>query len=142
MKIRITSKEYNPLLKRKEVAFEVEHRETGGTPSRFEVRKRLAASLKKDPELVYVKKMETKTGRMIAFGEANAYDSIEQAKLVEPEHIIARNKPPEKQEKEKPEKPEKPKEQKKEEKPEETGESGESKEPEKREELREEKEES
>jgi len=108
MNVKITSEEYNPLLKRKEVAFEVEHRETGGTPSRFEVRKRLAALLKIDPELVYVKKMETKTGTMIAVGEANAYDSIEQAKLIEPEHIIARNTPQEKQEK--PEEPEKPKE--------------------------------
>jgi len=99
MEVRITSEEYNPLLKRKEVAFEVEHRETGGTPSRFEVGKRLAALLKIDPELVYVKRMKTKTGTMIAVGEANAYDSIEQAKLVEPKHIIARNTPPEKQEK-------------------------------------------
>jgi len=109
MNIRITSEEYNPLLKRKEVAFEVEHGETGGTPSRFEVRKQLAVSLKIDPELVYVKKMKTKTGTMIAVGEANAYDSMEQAKLVEPEHIIARNAPPEKQEK-----PEEPKEEKEE----------------------------
>ena len=112
MKVRITSEEYNPLLKRKEVAFEVEHGETGGTPSRFEVRKQLAVSLKIDPELVYVKKMKTKTGTMIAVGEANAYDSIEQAKLVEPEHIIARNTPPEKQEK--PKEPEEPKEEKEE----------------------------
>jgi len=111
MKVRITSEDYNPLLKRKEVAFEVEHRETGGTPSRLEARKMLAALLKIDPELVYVKKMETKTGTMIAVGEANAYDSIEQVKLVEPEHIVARNKPPEKEEKpEKQEKPEEPEE--------------------------------
>jgi small subunit ribosomal protein S24e len=118
MNVRITSEEYNPLLKRKEVAFEVEHKETGGTPSRLEVRKKLATLLKADFELVYVKKMETKTGTMIAVGEANAYDSIEQAKLVEPKHIIARNTPPEKQEKpEKSEKPEKPEEpEKKEEK--------------------------
>jgi len=109
MEVRITSEQYNPLLKRKEVAFEVEHRETGGTPPRFEARKRLAALLKIDPELVYIKRMKTKTGTMIAVGEANAYDSIEQAKLVESEHIIARNAPPEKQEK-----PEKPKEEKEE----------------------------
>jgi small subunit ribosomal protein S24e len=110
MNVRITFEEYNPLLKRKEVAFEVEHKETGGTPSRLEVRKKLATLLKADLELVYVKKMKTKTGTMIAVGEANAYDSIEQAKLVEPKHIIARNTPPEKQEK--PEEPEKPEEKK------------------------------
>ena len=98
MEVRITSEEYNPLLKRREVAFEVEHTETRGTPPRFEVRKRLASLLKTDLELVYVKKVETKRGAMVAFGEANAYDSIEQAKLVEPEHIVARNMPLEKKE--------------------------------------------
>jgi len=94
MKVKITSEEYNPLLKRREVAFEVEHTETKGTPPRFEVRKSLASLLKTDLELVYVKRVETKRGAMVAVGEANAYDSIEQAKLVEPEHIAARNMPP------------------------------------------------
>ena len=93
MKVKIISKEYNPLLKRKEVTFKVEHTETGGTPHRFEARKQLATLLKTDLELVYVKKMETKTGTMTAFGEANTYDSIEQAKIVEPKHIVARNVP-------------------------------------------------
>ncbi len=94
MKVKIVSQEYNPLLKRKEIVFKVEHAETGGTPPRFEVRKKLASKLKTKLELVYVKKMETKTGTMIAVGEANAYDSVEQAKLLEPEHIVARNVPP------------------------------------------------
>jgi small subunit ribosomal protein S24e len=94
MKVKIVSEEYNPLLKRKEVTFKVEHAETGGTPPRFEVRKQLATLLKTDLEVVYVKKMETKTGIMTAVGEANAYDSVEQAKLVEPKHIVARNVPP------------------------------------------------
>jgi len=115
MKVKIISKEYHPLLKRKEVTFKVEHAETGGTPHRFEVRKQLATLLKTDLELVYVKKMETKTGTMTAVGEANAYDSIEQAKLVEPKHIVARNVPPKPPEKaETPEKPEEPKEKKEE----------------------------
>ena len=102
MKLKIVSKEQNPLMKRKEVTFSVEHAQTGGTPTRVEVRKQLATLLKTDLDLVYVKQLETKTGTMVAVGEANAYDSVEQAKLVEPEHIIARNAIPE----EKPEEPE------------------------------------
>jgi len=98
MKLKIVSKEQNPLLKRKEVTFSVEHAQTGGTPTRVEVRKQLATLLKTDLELVYVKHVETKTGTMVAIGEANAYDSIEQAKLMEPKHIIARNATPEKPE--------------------------------------------
>ncbi len=96
MKIKIISQEQNPLLKRREITFEVEHKETRGTPSRLEVREELASKLKRDAELVYVKKMETRTGTMTAVGEATAYDSVEQAKLVEPEYIIVRNIPPEK----------------------------------------------
>lgn len=122
MKIKITSQQHNPLLKRKEIIFEVDHEETKGTPSRFEIRKKLAEKLKANIELLYVRKVETKTGTMLAAGEANLYDSPEQVKLVEPEHIITRNTPPEKPE-EKPEaataepleKPEKPAEEPKEE---------------------------
>jgi len=107
MKVKIISKEYHPLLKRKEVTFKVEHTETRGTPPRFEVRKQLASLLKTDLELVYVKRMETKRGTMTAVGEANAYDSVEQAKLVEPKHIVARNVPPKQpEESQAPEKPE------------------------------------
>lgn len=101
MKVKIVSKEYNPLLKRKEIVFEIEHAENGGTPPRFEVREKIASKLKTKVELVYVSRMETKTGTRTAVGEANAYDSVEQAKSLEPEHIVARNAPPEKQEEEK-----------------------------------------
>jgi len=96
MKIKVTSQQYNPLLKRKEIVFEVKHEETKGTPSRLEIRKKLAETLKTNVELLYIKRVETKTGTMLAAGEANLYDSPEQVKLVEPEHIITRNVPPEK----------------------------------------------
>ncbi|MEM2988177.1 MAG: 30S ribosomal protein S24e [Candidatus Bathyarchaeia archaeon] len=96
MKIKIISKKYNPLLKRNEIIFQVEHEQTRGTPPRLEVKKALAETLKTDPNLVFVKKMETKTGTMTALGNANAYETLEQARLVEPDYIIKRNQPPEK----------------------------------------------
>ena len=101
MKLNIVSKEQNPLMKRRDVTFSIEHAQTGGTPSRAEVRKQLASLLKTDVNLVYVKQLETKTGSMIAIGEANAYDSLKQAELVEPKHIIARNAIPEEKPEEK-----------------------------------------
>jgi len=104
LKIKILSQKYNPLLKRKEVVFEVDHNQEGQTLPRLELRKHLANMLKIKVELVFVEKEETKTGTMTAIGKANTYESPEQAKLVEPEHIIIRNIPPEK-----PTKPEKPK---------------------------------
>ncbi|MGW8288954.1 MAG: 30S ribosomal protein S24e, partial [Candidatus Bathyarchaeia archaeon] len=45
MKLKIVSKEKNPLIKRTEITFSLEHDQTGGTPSRTEVRKQLAAQL-------------------------------------------------------------------------------------------------
>ena len=96
MKVEISSKDRNPLLKRMEITFKVEHEETGGTPQRFEVRKILAKILNKDISLVYLKRMETKTGTMIAFGSANIYDSTEQAELVESKPSLKRNVLPEK----------------------------------------------
>jgi small subunit ribosomal protein S24e len=69
----------------------------------------LAEKLKANPEAVYIRRIETKSGTMTARGEANAYDSEDQAKLVEPAYIVARNMPKEKKETaEKPEAPPKP----------------------------------
>jgi len=139
MEIEIISEKYNPLLKRKEVVFEVKHEQTRGTPPRFEIRTKLAEMLKTKLEQVYVRKVETKTGTMIALGEANAYDSVEQAMRIEPKYVIERNTPKEKAEEvEKPEKPEKPEEPTKQVKPEkpteETEKAEEAKQPEKKEE--------
>lgn len=90
MEIKIVSEKENLLLKRKEICFQIEHVQTG-TPSRMEARKAVANTLKTNMDLVYVKKFETKTGTFTAVGTANVYDSVEQAKFVEPEYIIKRN---------------------------------------------------
>jgi len=96
MEVKIISDKENSLLKRREIYFYVEHGQTGCTPPRLEIRSAVANALKTDTNLVFVKKLETKTGTHMAAGMANVYDSIEQAKLIEPEYIIKRNVPPEK----------------------------------------------
>ncbi len=101
MDVKVVSKKKNPLLKRQEVHFQVGHTGTGSTPPRLETRKAVAKALKTDVDLVFVKKLETKTGTYTAVGLANVYDSVEQAKFVEPEYVIKRNVPPEKPEEEK-----------------------------------------
>ena len=106
MKVNIISKEQNPLLKRREVKFGVDHSDMGGTPSRVEVSKQLASMLSAKSELVFVKNMATKTGSMTAVGEATVYDTMEQAKLMEPQHLLDRNKAPEKPKESKSEQPE------------------------------------
>ena len=99
MEIKITSERQNRLLKRREVTFEIDHARMKGTPERLEIRKKLAEVLKTNPDFVFVKRVETKTGTMKATGEASAYESMEQAKLIEPEYIVNRNIPQEKKEK-------------------------------------------
>jgi ribosomal protein S24E len=96
MEVTIVSTKDNPLLKRKEVDFRVEHGPKGKTPTRLEVKKAVAAELKISEEMVFVKRMRTMTGTSTAIGIANVYETAEQAKFIEPEYIRKRNSPPEK----------------------------------------------
>ena len=95
MEVKIVSTKENPLLKRKEVEFRIEQELRGKTPARLEVKKAIATKLKTGEEMVFVKKMRTLTGTNIAVGVANAYETVEQAKFIEPEYIRKRNSPPE-----------------------------------------------
>ena len=92
MEVKIISEKDNPLLKRKEVRFHVKH-DSATTPPRLEIRKAVADALKASVDLVFVKKFETRSGMHLAVGVANLYDSVDHAKLVEPEYIVKRNVP-------------------------------------------------
>jgi len=96
MQINIESTKDNPLLKRKEVVFTIISGPKEKTPQRLEVRKAVAIEMKISDEVVFVKRMHTKTGTNITQGDANVYQSVAQAKMVEPEYIRKRNSPPEK----------------------------------------------
>jgi small subunit ribosomal protein S24e len=96
MEAKILSEKENPLLKRKEVVFQIEHDQMKSTPPRAETRRAVANALKANVDVVFLKEFATKTGTRSAFGTAHVYDSVEQAKLVEPEYVIKRNIPPEK----------------------------------------------
>jgi len=96
MQVEITSQIENPLLKRKEVLFILRHEEEGRTPSRPDIKKAVAASLQTNPDLVFIRRVVTRTGTHEASGIANVYESLEQAKRIEPDHIVTRSIPPEK----------------------------------------------
>ena len=96
MEVKITAEKENPLLKRKEVQFLLDHHQLGSTPPRLEVRKAVSDALRTDVNLVFIRKFNTKTGTHTGIGEANVYDSVEHAKLIEPDYIVLRNAPPEK----------------------------------------------
>ena len=95
MEVKIVSKKENPLLKRKEVKFTVVHTQ-GKTPARLDIKRSVASELQISDKLVFVKKMKTMTGTNTTVGEANAYETEVQAKLIEPAYIMKRNSPPEK----------------------------------------------
>jgi len=96
MEVKIISKKENPLLKRKEIQFKVEHGPKGKTPARLDLKRSLAAELQVNEQLVFIKHMKTMTGTSTAIGAANVYQTVEQAKRIEPDYIIKRNSPPEK----------------------------------------------
>jgi ribosomal protein S24E len=96
MQVKIDSIKDNPLLKRKEVGFTIASGPKEKTPPRLEVKKAVAMEMKLGDDVVFIKRMRTKTGTSITVGVANVYQSVNQSKLVEPEYIRKRNSPPEK----------------------------------------------
>ncbi|WP_309492255.1 hypothetical protein [Candidatus Hecatella orcuttiae] len=96
--VNIVEEKENPLLSRKEAVFEVVHT-MSSTPSRKEVREKLAGKLNADPSLVHIVKMETKTRTWKTRGTVHAYFSPEKAEQVIPKYFAWRGLP--KSEKEK-----------------------------------------
>ena len=96
MQVKIETTKDNPLLKRKEVEFTIFQGPKEKTPQRLEAKKAIAIELKVGDEVVFIKKMRTKTGTSITQGVANIYQFVGQAKIVEPNYIRKRNSPPEK----------------------------------------------
>lgn len=92
MEITPTRDIYNQVLKRREVAFFTEHG-IAATPKLYDVRKQLATRYGANEDLVFVRRLRTLAGTNRAVGEAEIYDSVEDARSLVPKYIIARNLP-------------------------------------------------
>ena len=92
MDVKNISESYNPVFKRKEVSFFIDH-SAQGSPKLYDVRKSLVEKYSADEGSVYVVKLETKTGTNRSYGKAEIYESIESAAKVVPKHIQRRNTP-------------------------------------------------
>ncbi|MFB6151041.1 MAG: 30S ribosomal protein S24e [Haloarculaceae archaeon] len=90
MDIDIVEEEENPMLHRTDVRFEVTHEEA--TPSRLSVRDSLAAMLNKDAEEVVIHDLDTKFGMRKTIGYAKVYQTPEDARNVEQDYMLERNK--------------------------------------------------
>jgi len=103
MELRKLSETYNPIFKRKELSFFVDHISLG-SPQLYDVRKSLAAQYSADEAAIYVLKLDTRTGTNRTYGEAQIYDSPEAAAKIVPKHIQARNAPTRRKKEAKPQK--------------------------------------
>lgn len=94
MEVEILEKTENPILRRIEVKFRVDHK-GGPTPRRLDVRSQLASKLNVDEELVVIERIKSSHGRQLASGIARAYATREQLEALEPEHLLKRGIPKE-----------------------------------------------
>jgi len=89
MDIKVLEEKKNPLLQRREVKFSVSH--NLGTPSRDEIKAKIAAYLNSKPELVIIDNMKSEFGKRETKGYAKIYETVEHLKKTETEHIVQRN---------------------------------------------------
>ncbi len=90
MEIKILEDRANPLLKRREYRFEVEHA-TAATPTRDAVRDALSQLVKSPKDRVIVERMKARFGTAVTRGEALVYETVDAAKATERSHILVRN---------------------------------------------------
>jgi small subunit ribosomal protein S24e len=90
MEIKIVEERANPLMKRRELRFEVAHA-TAATPTRDTVRTELAKEVHAAKDRVIVERMRPRFGTAMTRGEANVYETADAAKSITREHILVRN---------------------------------------------------
>ncbi|MGE4577385.1 MAG: 30S ribosomal protein S24e, partial [Candidatus Methanomethylophilaceae archaeon] len=90
MKIEITQQKKNPLQKRNEVYFSVDH--TGeSTPKRNAVAEELAKMLKSKRDSLVIDHLDSVYGKGVSEGYAKVYESKEAALEFENEYLLKRN---------------------------------------------------
>ena len=94
MKVELVKKSDNPLFKRTEVEFKVDH-SSAPTPRRLEVRAQLASLLGSSEELLVIDKLTSTHGHQMAAGIARLYGTREQLSEMEPAYLLKRGLPKE-----------------------------------------------
>jgi small subunit ribosomal protein S24e len=90
LELKILEERPNPLLKRVEYRFEVDHA-TAATPTRDAVRVELAKLVKTPKDRVIVERMNARFGTARSIGFAAAYQSTAAVNAVVREHVLIRN---------------------------------------------------
>jgi len=92
MDIKILKDKNNSLLNRRELDFIVKYE--GSTPSRSDVRNKLAAMLNAPLELLVIQRIKTEYGMQESKGYAKLYADADRMKQVELEYVLKRNPAP------------------------------------------------
>ncbi|MDM7274914.1 MAG: 30S ribosomal protein S24e [Thermoprotei archaeon] len=88
--MEVESDRYNPLIGRREIVLKVNHL-LKSTPSRRDLRARLAEVYRVDASRVYVRSIFTRYGSGESRVRVHVYDGVERALAFEPKYIIERN---------------------------------------------------
>ncbi|WP_428083087.1 30S ribosomal protein S24e [Candidatus Hadarchaeum sp.] len=94
MKVEVIKRTENPLLKRVEVEFRIDHA-GAPTPRRLEVKSQLAALLGTSEDLLVIERLTSTHGRQMATGVARVYNTREQLEAMEPKYLLKRGLPKE-----------------------------------------------
>lgn len=89
MDIKILKDKKNELLNRRELDFTVKYE--GPTPSRNDVRNKLAAMLNAPVDLLVIQRIKTEYGMQEGKGYAKLYENADRMKAIELEHVLKRN---------------------------------------------------
>ena len=93
MSVEIVSEHVNVLLGRRDAKLIVHHEGTG-TPDRLAIRKIASDHFKSQPEKVYVRSVQTRTGGSSAVCHVEVYDDSKLAEKIVPAYVKNRNLPP------------------------------------------------
>ena len=89
MDIKVVKDKKNSLLNRRELDFVVKYE--GSTPSRNDVRNKLAAMLNAPLELLVLQRIKTEYGMQESKGYAKLYEDADRMKQVEQAYVLKRN---------------------------------------------------
>ena len=92
MSVEIISEHVNVLLGRRDAKLIVHHEGTG-TPDRLAIRKIASDHFKSQPEKVYVRSVQTRTGGSSAICQVEVYDDSKLAEKIVPAYVKNRNLP-------------------------------------------------
>ncbi len=90
MELQIIKDKTNPLLKRREILLKIKHKET---PSRIELKNKLAAIANSKPELIVIERLDTIFGKQEVLGTVGIYETEERLKQLAHQYLIARDAP-------------------------------------------------